>query len=90
MGLDLRWGAAQALPTGSVFALTTRPRTGTFLMGQRELTRGLPVLTVSPFSSEEVAIQLANDTDYVLASGVHTLNLKRGHRVACALHAGTV
>jgi len=59
-------------------------------MGQRELTRGLPVLTVSPFSSEEVAIQLANDTDYVLASGVHTLNLKRGHRVACALHAGTV
>ena len=49
-----------------------------------------PVLTVIPFSSEEEAIQLANDTDYGLASGIHTLNLKRAHRVARALHAGTV
>jgi len=49
-----------------------------------------PVLTVIPFSSEEEAIQLANDTDYGLASGIHTLNLKRAHRVARALRAGTV
>ena len=49
-----------------------------------------PVLTVIPFSSEEEAIQLANDTDYGLASGIHTLNLKRAHRVVRALRAGTV
>jgi aldehyde dehydrogenase (NAD+) len=49
-----------------------------------------PVLTVIPFSSEWEAIQLANDTDYGLASGIHTLNLKRAHRVARAMHAGTV
>src|SRR6476646_4507923 len=49
-----------------------------------------PVLTVIPFSTEEEAIQLANDTDYGLASGIHTLNLKRAHRVARALRAGTV
>src|SRR5258705_11243593 len=38
-GLDLRDGAAQALPTGSVIAPTPRPRTGRFLMGEHELTR---------------------------------------------------
>jgi aldehyde dehydrogenase (NAD+) len=50
-----------------------------------------PVLTVIPFDTEdEEAIRLANDTDYGLASGIHTLNLKRAHRVARALRAGTV
>jgi acyl-CoA reductase-like NAD-dependent aldehyde dehydrogenase len=49
-----------------------------------------PVLTVIPFSTEEEAIRLANDSDYGLASGIHTLSLKRAHRVARALQAGTV
>ena len=49
-----------------------------------------PVLTVIPFGSEQEAIRLANDTDYGLAFGIHTLNLKRAHRVARALRAGTV
>lgn len=41
-----------------------------------------PVLTVIPFDTEDEAIRLANDTDYGLASAIHTLNLKRAHRVA--------
>jgi aldehyde dehydrogenase (NAD+) len=49
-----------------------------------------PVLTVIPSSSEEEAMQLANDTEYGLASGIHTLGIKRAHRVAGALRAGTV
>ena len=48
------------------------------------------VLTVIPFGSEQEAIRLANDTDYGLAFGIHTLNLKRAHRVARALRAGRV
>jgi aldehyde dehydrogenase (NAD+) len=49
-----------------------------------------PVLCVIPFEDERQAIEIANDTPYGLASGVHTLNIKRAHRVAHALKAGTV
>ena len=48
-----------------------------------------PVLTVIPFDSEAEAIMLANDSMYGLASGVHTRDLKKAHRVAHALKAGT-
>jgi acyl-CoA reductase-like NAD-dependent aldehyde dehydrogenase len=49
-----------------------------------------PVLTVLPFESEEAAIAIANDTRFGLASGIWTRDLKRAHRVARALRAGTV
>jgi aldehyde dehydrogenase (NAD+) len=48
-----------------------------------------PVLTVIPFTTEEEAIQIANDSPYGLASGVHTTNVHRAHRVAKAIKAGT-
>jgi acyl-CoA reductase-like NAD-dependent aldehyde dehydrogenase len=49
-----------------------------------------PVLTVLPFETEEEAVALANDTRFGLASGVWTRDVKRAHRVARALKAGTV
>ena len=49
-----------------------------------------PVLTVLPFESEEEAIAIANDTRFGLAAGVWTRDLKRAHRVARGLQAGTV
>jgi aminomuconate-semialdehyde/2-hydroxymuconate-6-semialdehyde dehydrogenase len=49
-----------------------------------------PVITITPFDSEEEVIGYANDTDYGLASSVWTQNLSRAHRVAERIHTGTV
>ncbi|MCH2232817.1 MAG: aldehyde dehydrogenase [Crocinitomicaceae bacterium] len=49
-----------------------------------------PVVTIAPFDTEEEALELANSTQYGLASTVHTNDLSRAHRVAENLHAGIV
>ncbi len=49
-----------------------------------------PILAVTSFETEEEAIELANDTQYGLASSFYTQNIKRAARVASAIRAGTV
>jgi aminomuconate-semialdehyde/2-hydroxymuconate-6-semialdehyde dehydrogenase len=49
-----------------------------------------PVVTITPFDSEDEVIGYANDCDYGLASSVWTQNLSRAHRVAERIHTGTV
>jgi aldehyde dehydrogenase (NAD+) len=49
-----------------------------------------PVLAVLTFGDEEEAIALANDSRYGLAAGIWTNDVKRAHRVARRLEAGTV
>ena len=49
-----------------------------------------PVLCVTPFDTEEEVAALANGTAFGLAAGVWTSDLKRGHRMARRLQAGTV
>jgi len=49
-----------------------------------------PVITITPFDSEEEVIRYANDVDYGLSSSVWTQNLNRAHRVAEKIHTGTV
>jgi len=49
-----------------------------------------PVVAVIPFDGEDDAVAQANDNDYGLASGVWTQDIKKGHRVARRLRAGTV
>jgi len=49
-----------------------------------------PVVTITPFESEEEVIRYANDVDYGLSSSVWTQNLSRAHRVAEQIHTGTV
>ena len=49
-----------------------------------------PVLAIITVSDENQALQVANDTTYGLAASVFTSNLKRAHRMARAVKAGTV
>jgi acyl-CoA reductase-like NAD-dependent aldehyde dehydrogenase len=49
-----------------------------------------PVVSVMPFASEEELVRKANDTFYGLGSGIWTRDIKRAHRVAAAIKAGTV
>jgi len=49
-----------------------------------------PVVTITPFDSEEEVISYANDCDYGLASSIWTQNLSRAHRVAERINTGTV
>ena len=49
-----------------------------------------PVVTLTPFDSEEEALQMANSVKYGLASSVWTNDLKRAHRVAEKIEAGIV
>jgi aminomuconate-semialdehyde/2-hydroxymuconate-6-semialdehyde dehydrogenase len=49
-----------------------------------------PVVSITPFDSEDEVVGFANDCDYGLASSVWTQNLNRAHRVAEQIHTGTV
>lgn len=49
-----------------------------------------PVVTLTPFDTEEEALEMANSTQYGLAATVWTENLSRAHRVAAKLESGIV
>ena len=49
-----------------------------------------PVVTLTPFDTEEEALMMANSTQYGLSATIWTNDLKRAHRVADEVHAGIV
>lgn len=49
-----------------------------------------PVATITPFDTDEEALELANNTRYGLAAYVYTSNLKRAHNFAGAIDSGMV
>ena len=59
-------------------------------MTPRSTNQSSALSRVGSFSSEEEAVAAANDTAFGLAAGIWTTDVKRAHRVAAAVHAGTV
>ncbi len=49
-----------------------------------------PVVTVSPFDTEEEAIEMANSNAYGLSATIFTENLKRAHRVSAQVKSGII
>lgn len=49
-----------------------------------------PVISVIPFDTVDDVLKMANDTDYGLAGGVWTRDLRTAHLVSQGIHAGTV
>jgi acyl-CoA reductase-like NAD-dependent aldehyde dehydrogenase len=81
--------ALEGLPEGLFYAPTILAGVGNDAgIAQNEVFG--PVLNVIPFDTEDEAVELANATRFGLAAGVWTRDVKRAHRVARRLHAGTV
>ena len=59
-----------------------------YIIAQEEIFG--PVLATVAFHDEDEAVAIANSTIYGLAAGIWTNNLKRAHRVAKRLEAGTI
>ncbi|MBK9330952.1 MAG: aldehyde dehydrogenase [Ignavibacteria bacterium] len=49
-----------------------------------------PVVTIMPFENEEEVLQMANSTEYGLASVIWTNDLSKAHRVSANIHSGIV
>lgn len=49
-----------------------------------------PVVTITPFKTEEEALELANSVDYGLSATLWTSDVSRAHRVSGQIQAGTV
>ena len=49
-----------------------------------------PVVTITPYDTEEEVLKMANSTQYGLAATLWTSDLQRAHRMADQLHSGIV
>ena len=92
-GADLVYGGKQPsdadLSQGWFFMPTIFDRVKNDMYLAQEEVFG-PVLGVLRFREEEELIALANDSPYGLAAGIWTNDIKRAHRVAREIKAGTV
>src|SRR6266550_4189242 len=92
-GAHLRCGGGQpkdpALAKGFYFEPTVFTEVDNKMQIAQEEIFG-PVASILKFHDEDDAVRIGNDVIYGLAAGVQTKDLKRAHRLAKRLQAGTV
>ncbi|MEB4613282.1 NAD-dependent succinate-semialdehyde dehydrogenase [Leucobacter sp. M11] len=86
-GAELLTGGSAIEGPGSYFQPTVLDKLSPQAAILREEIFG-PVLGIIRFSSEEEAVQIANNTEYGLVSYVFTENIHRGHRMIEQLQTG--
>jgi aldehyde dehydrogenase (NAD+) len=92
-GAEVLYGGSRVTvpdhPGGFFYAPTILHRAARAHTIMREEVFG-PVLAVTPFRDDAEVVALANDSDFGLAAGVWTRDVRRAHTMARALQAGTV
>jgi phenylacetaldehyde dehydrogenase len=88
-GAELVTGGARIGEKGYFIEPTVFTNTSPQMSIEREEIFG-PVVSAIPFDSFDEVVERANDTQYGLAAGVFTTNLKRAHHTAALMRAGTV
>ncbi len=90
-GAEVAFGGERIEPVGGGFYFAPTLITGAAL-GSEILTQEVfgPVLTMQTFSSEEEAIELANNTDFGLAATLVCGDRARAERISEQLVAGTI
>ena len=79
----------QGLEKGYFIAPTIFTNVDNKMLIAREEIFG-PVLSIIPFSDEDEALHIANDSKYGLASGIWTTDMRKVHRFTRDIEAGTV
>jgi acyl-CoA reductase-like NAD-dependent aldehyde dehydrogenase len=89
-GATIRYGGRVDPELGGLFVQPTILTDATLEM--RAVSQEIfgPVVAITTFRDEADAIEMANGTDFGLAGAVWTTDIRRGHRVAAAIRAGTV
>lgn len=82
-------GRPEGFPTGNYVAPTAFADVSPDARIFQEEIFG-PVVAITPFDTDEEALELANNTKYGLAAYIWTSNLKRAHNFAQSVQAGMV